>query len=202
MGTVGFFNDEYYHIYNRGTDKRKIFLDVPDYLRFFKSLEEFNALDPKWKQISFRGETSDKSPIVDIVAYCLNPNHFHLILKQKADRGITEFMRRLGTGHTMYFNKRYERSGVLFQGKFKAVPIDSNDQLLYVSAYVNCNSEIHDISPSDSYRWCSFKEYYEGKKGIATGKEIILGQFKKASEYRDYAIGQVPYMRQRKELEE
>lgn len=194
-----FVSGEYYHIFNRGVEKRELFHEKNDYIRFFNSVIDFNTCMPSWKN---KIEDGPRLPrLVDIIAYCLNPNHFHFILKQKYDQGITTFMKKICTGYAMYFNKKYSRSGVLFQGRFKSVHIDSNDQLLYVSAYVNCNSEVHGISPSDSYRWCSFQEYYERKKGIATDKEIILGQFREASEYRDYAVNQIPYMRQRKELE-
>ena len=76
------------------------------------------------------------SALVEIVAYCLNPNHYHLIVKQISEKGIERFMQKIGTGYTNYFNKRYERSGALFQGKFKSIHIDSNEYLLHLSVYV------------------------------------------------------------------
>jgi len=75
--------------------------------------------------------------LVDVVCYCLNSNHYHMILKQKSNDGIKKFMHKLGTSYTMYFNKKLKRSGSLFQGKFKSIHIDSNEYLLYLSAYVN-----------------------------------------------------------------
>lgn len=198
--SIEFATDEYYHVYNRGTEKRDIFLQVRDYFKFLESLKIFNDSEPAWKTI--RGETSNRKPFVEVVAYCLNPNHYHLILKQKQGKGISEFMRKLGTGYTMYFNKKYDRSGVLFQGNFKAVHIDSNEYLLYVSAYVNCNSEVHGIMDAVKYRWCSFSEFISNGCGeICTNKGIILGQFKNKDDYKEYAKIQATEMKNNKEMQ-
>jgi putative transposase len=87
--------------------------------------------------------------LVEINAYCLNQNHFHLIVKQLRSGGISEFMQKIGTGHTMYFNKKYNRSGSLFQGTFKSTHINSNELLLYLSVYVNANHRIHGYPDKD-----------------------------------------------------
>jgi putative transposase len=91
----------------------------------------------------FEPDTEER--LVDVVAYCINSNHFHLLLRENKENGIATFMKKICTGYAMYFNKKNERSGILFQGRFKSVHVDSNDLLLYVSAYINCNSEIHGI---------------------------------------------------------
>jgi hypothetical protein len=135
-----------------------------------------------------------------VVAYCLNPNHFHLILKENKENGIATFMKKICTGHAMYFNKKYERSGVLFQGRFKSVHASSNDLLLYLSAYVNCNSQIHSIADALEYPWCSFSEYM-GKKGIECQKDIIMSQFKNSEEYRTFCLEKVVGMKKRKDME-
>jgi len=94
-------NDQYYyHIYNRGTDKRKIFLEKWDYVRFLN--------EPK---------------LVDIICYCLNSNHYHLLVKQTTKNGISKFMHKLSLGYTSYFNDKYRRIGSLFQGKYKFKPV-------------------------------------------------------------------------------
>jgi len=197
--------DEIYHICNRGTDKRKIFLESNDYQRFFSSLIEFNTEMPSWKINSLKTTTIEVRPrledqLVDIITYCLNPNHFHLLLKQKKDFGITKFMRKVITGYTMYFNKKNDRSGVLFQGKFKSARVNSNEYLLYLSAYINCNSQVHGISDARGYRWCSFGEYrgFDGK--INCKKEIVLGQFRKYSDYEKYALDQIVKIKENKEM--
>lgn len=199
MRKITFANNQYYHIYNRGVEKRDIFLDESDYDRLLKSMADFNNACPVWK---IRGEASNEmvEPYVEIVAYCINPNHFHLILKQLRNNGISDFMHKLGTGYTMYFNKKNKHSGVIFQGVFKSVHIDSNEYLLYVSAYVNCNSEVHGIEKAENYRWCSFPEYAKLKAGITSGNEVILGQFANLEDYVKYAKIQVGEMQRKKEM--
>lgn len=203
--------NEYYHIYNRGVDKRDIFQDNSDYQRFFKCLTEFNCKDPigsLYEKFLREKKTGSGDPIstmeigspaiVKIIAFCLNPNHFHFILKQIGDKGIEKFMHRIGIGYTMYFNKKYERSGALFQGRFKSAHIGSTSQLLRLSVYVSCNSEIHKIHPAENYHWCSFPEYVNNKNGICT-KEIIASQFRNEEAYRTYAKENILDFQQEKE---
>jgi len=196
-----FATGEYYHIFNRGTDKRKIFSTSSDYKRFINSMIRFNTTIPSWKmddQVEVQPRLEDQ--LVDIAAYCLNPNHFHFILRQKKDSGISEFMRKLGTGYTMYFNKINSRTGVLFQGRFKSVHINSNEYLLYLSAYVNCNNDIHEISSAKNYAWTSFGEYCGKESGpIGCYTNDILGQFKNFREYEDFALIQAKEMKNKKE---
>jgi putative transposase len=122
---IKFESGEFFHIYNRGTDKRDIFSDVYDYERFVLSLKEFNNIEPVYslylksmKDAHFRRPTSKaldvgrlKTPLIEIIAYSLLPNHFHLLVKQKEDGGISEFMKRMGGGYTKFYNSKHERSG-------------------------------------------------------------------------------------------
>lgn len=138
---------EYYHIYNRGTEKRNIFLDKADYLRFTVLLYIANNTDAmhisnlKYQGRSLMGILSidKKDSLVDIGAYCLMPNHFHLLVKEKTEDGISKFMKKISTGYSMYFNKRYNRMGNLFQGVFKAIHSDSDEYLKYLFAYIHLN---------------------------------------------------------------
>lgn len=201
---IAFVEGEYYHICNRGVDKRNIFSNEEDINRFFQSMIEFNVLDPIGSiyENSFNKENSrhgsqasmpekEEKKLVDFIAYCLNPNHYHFILKQDSDRGIEKFMHRLATGYTMYFNEKEERSGALFQGKFKAVHIDSNEYLLRVSAYVNLNDRVHQLGGlASKLMGSSWGEYIDGgkKMGGICEKEIILGQFRDPAEYKKFAL--------------
>jgi len=142
---------EYYHVFNRGVEKRKIFLSEEDYQRFILCLKEFNCPEPVYSlyrmaQLPVEVKPLRKGKLVEIVTYCLNPNHFHLILKQVAPNGVSEFMKRLGVGYTGFFNYKNKRSGVLFQGSYKLVHIKSTAHLLYLSAYVSDNYFIHGYS--------------------------------------------------------
>jgi putative transposase len=138
---------ERYHIYNRGVDKRVVYLDIEDYLRFYQTLAFFNTPEPTMNYRLAQGSYSDGSKkLVEINAYSLLPNHFHLIVEQLVDGGISEFMKRLSGGYTNYFNEKYDRSGSLFQGKFKRVHISSDEQFNYLFSYVNENHSVHDLS--------------------------------------------------------
>jgi len=127
--------DQYYHVYNRGVDKRDIFMSKKDLCRFVLSIKEFNKIKTP----------TGEPPLVSIVCYCFNPNHFHFILKQETDGGISIFFKKLLGGYSRYFNKIHGRSGALFQGKFKSKLIDDEQYFLKIFPYVNINHMIHDI---------------------------------------------------------
>src|SRR3989339_259722 len=195
MRKTDFLNDNYYHIYNRGADKRQIFSDNLDYVHFIHYLYEFNDS----KNIFNCGRNIDGGPtsiikerdaLVEIVAFCLMPNHFHLILKQVKDGGITKFMRKLSTGYVMYFNKRNKRSGVLFQGKFKAIPIENDNYLIHLSRYIHINPLELSDSNLNNYRWSSYLDYI-GIKNFPSviNKATINSLFPKEIAYR-YFVSQ------------
>lgn len=194
---------EYYHVYNRGTDKRPIFNDLKDLDRFMLSMKEFNSIKPVG---SIRDLFHDKhqprrptSGLVEFVAYCLNFNHFHLLLKQNVDNGISEFMKRLGGGYTKYFNDRYKRNGVLFQGRFKSSHVDSNEYLLHLSVYINLNNKQKE-EDSKAISRSSQEEYTSvGKDGICN-TEIVLSQFKNRNHYNDFAKSSLEEIVKRKIL--
>lgn len=201
---------EYYHIYNRGVDKRSIFLDEDDMRRFYDSIEKFNALDPIGsiyensfiKKLGSEASKSEQDTLVNMTAHCANPNHFHLLLRQEAEKGIEKFMHKVGTGYTKYFNNKYKRSGSLFQGVFKSVHIDSNEYLLHVSAYVNLNNRVHQLGSEASklvHSRSSWGEYTDEKISGICDKDIILGQFRDTNEYREFALTSLETIIERKE---
>lgn len=174
-----FASGEHYHVYNRGTDKRDIFLSDRDYGRFLALLFICNSSKPVDLKLQGRTlyeilENDRGETIVDLLSYCLMPNHFHLIIHEKNEGGISHFMQKLMTGYTMYFNKLNERSGALFQGKFKATHIDNDRYLSYLISYVHLNpiklidpdwktKGLRDQSEAEkflnAYRYSSFKDY-------------------------------------------
>src|SRR6266481_8166134 len=129
MRELQFVETELYHIFNRGVDKRNIFKSTKDLERFIEGMHNFNTTD-KLGNIDRNHSESEKNKLVDFVAYCLNPNHYHFIVRQRQERGIERFMHKMGMGYAKYFNIRHKRSGSLFQGKFKAVHLETNEQLL------------------------------------------------------------------------
>lgn len=141
---ITFALGEYYHIYNRGADKRVIYTDPADYRRFIELLylcNTTNAIVIRDIYRDFRSiyEYDRGEPIVAIGAFCLMPNHFHILATPLVDDGISIFMGKLGTSHAMFFNKKHERRGALFEGKFKAQHADSDEYLKYLYSYIHLN---------------------------------------------------------------
>lgn len=142
---LNFVPNEIYHIYNRGTEKRNIFVTVKDCRRFLCLLYLCNSTIPVDLKLQGstlydlvkidRGET-----LVNVISFCLMPNHFHILISEKTDGGISKFMQKLTTAYTMYFNKSKDRTGALFQGKFKAKHASISDNYLkYLVAYIHLN---------------------------------------------------------------
>lgn len=210
-----FANDEYYHIFNRGVDKRDVFLDFKDYDRFLISMNllndksdglmiawrDYKESKPEAKLDDFlKRSFRERDPLVEIIAYCLNPNHYHFILKQVADKGIEKFMHKIGISHTKYFNEKNKRTGSLFQGVFKSTHIDSNEYLLYLSAYVNKNNFIHGYNENDSWPYSSLPDYLNKRDDKLVNKSIILEQFNNIEEYKNFLEIKSLYLKEKKEL--
>jgi len=135
---VSFAIGEYYHIYNRGTEKRIIFYNKMDYEYFLFLMYVCNTT----KSIELRrvGQKFERNEtIVDIGAYCLMPNHFHILIREKTEGGISKYMHKLLTAYSMYFNKKYKRSGKLYEGTFKSIHIDNDNYLKYLYSYIHLN---------------------------------------------------------------
>ena len=159
----------FYHVYNRGHNKQTIFHDAKDYRRYLKRLGEYL-----------------KKHDVTLLAYCLMPNHLHLLLRQDSDELIDRFIHRLHTAYTMYFNKKYERVGAVFQGRFKAKLIDTDEYLLHVSRYIHINPielfDTHAQGPAlgvelEDYPWSSYEEYVDPRSKLLCNPTIILNYF-------------------------
>ena len=186
---ITFAPEEFYHIYNRGTEKRKIFMTAHDYDRFLALLYFCNdtipvRMDDLQKHAKSQGSTLRElfssmeraSTLVDLCAYCLMPNHFHLLIREKKAGGIGLFMQKIMTAYTMYFNVRYERTGTLLAGKYKATHVEDDRHLKYLVSYIHLNPvKIIDskwkedgITNSkkamkflEAYRYSSFLDYCE-----------------------------------------
>jgi len=200
MRKLKFNNISMYHVYNRGVEKRDIFLDKQDHYRFVHDLYEFNDTNPtpniyyrtnqnKIKSYEAKPHKIKKRELlVEIYAFCLMPNHFHLFLKQLRDNGISTFLHKLGTGYSMYFNQKYKRNGSLFQGPFKAVWIEKEAHFIHLPYYIHLNplsliepkwkqGKIKNFGKTveflETYRWSSYLDY-TGKKNFPS---IIQDKF-------------------------
>jgi putative transposase len=172
-----FITGEIYHVYNRGVEKRAVFSETSDYLRMvddiYKLNDKNNVINPHYcqKRNPARLEESvEREILVEMLAFVLMPNHYHLVLRQVEENGIVKFMQKLGTGYTNYFNKKNERVGPLFQGSFKATRVATDDYLQNLLGYVHTNpvTLAHNYRSSTSiiimdflekYRWSSFLDY-------------------------------------------
>jgi len=214
-----FVNGEMYHVYNRGVDKRDIFLDKNDTYRFIESVKEFNQMNGvnslanlrKTKQtlqieaLPLSGVKS-KEPLVEIIGYCFNPNHFHFILRQVSDNGISKFMHKLQGGYSYYFNIKNTRSGSLFQGKFKSQVIIGEDYFNKLIGYVNKNHLIHSIPENkNDLVFSGDYEYENNKFNIISEKEAknileIFGGVNKFKKHCDEIVSIIREERGKKSL--
>lgn len=170
----------FYHIYNRGVEKRMIFIDGLDYKMFLSYLK--NYLIPPYPEQVRPVRTSKIHEVIQLVCYCLMPNHFHLLIKQATQFGIISFMRRLTNAYTKYFNERYKRIGPLFQGRYKAVLVTEEPYLLHLTRYIHLNPIELTRYRSNllAYPYSSYGDYLEKRKTNWLHPEEILSFFKTA----------------------
>ncbi|OHB17247.1 MAG: hypothetical protein A2749_00065 [Parcubacteria group bacterium RIFCSPHIGHO2_01_FULL_45_26] len=194
-----FANGEFYHVFNQGVDKRPIVTNIGDSNRFMESLVIFNRIEPVGNLrdiLEAKEPNQSRRPLVNIICYCLNPNHFHFILEQVATNGVSEFLRRLTGGYSRYFNKIYKRRGALFQGAYKVKLVSDNDYLLHLSSYVNLNNQVHGLGQSGLIR-SSWQEYISNANGICK-KGIVLDQFKTLEEFRKFSLDNLVFMKSKR----
>ena len=195
--TVPFVNGEYYHVFNRGVAKMPIFNNFYDYKRFSKTMLYYSIEGPKPRFSVFTPTTTILNPsrkIIDFICYSLMPNHFHFLLRQAKEGGITEFISKLSNSYTKYLNIKNNRVGPLLQGDFKAVHIETNEQLLHVSRYVHLNPLVGYVTKYlDTYRWSSYNEYVNDIDNEICDKKIILEQFRSKPEYKQFVLDQEDY---------
>lgn len=170
---VQFLSGEYYHIYNRGNSKQNIFHEEKDYAYFVDLLLHLNT-ERRIAMREIRGPADKEEMIISIGAFCLMPNHFHILIKQEKDSGITKFMQKVSTAYVMYYNKKYKRTGSLFEGKFKSKYAGEDRYLKYLFSYIHLNplklidnnwklnikSLPNKVEFLGAYKYSSFIEYY------------------------------------------
>ena len=191
-----------YHIFNRGVNKSDIFFSEKDYKRLITTAIHYKNFTHKFTASSTSGISDTVSeklnkmekPKIQIFAYCLMPNHFHLLVKQLEDDGITWFMQHLINSYVHYLNVKYKRVGPLFQGPFKNVLIDSDEQLLHVSRYIHLNPLASGlVSDLKNYSWSSYNSYIGNEKDVLSNPELILRNFKTKGDYEKFVLDQADY---------
>jgi putative transposase len=209
-----FIVGEYYHIWNRGIDKRNIFKLKKDYERFIMLLYVSNSNEQSFRLDNLINRLhksfneililDKKEPLVSIGAWCLMTNHFHLLVRQEVEGGITKFMRRLGVGYSMFFNIKYQRAGALFGGLFKSKLVGNDDNYmrqLFAYIHLNCldiefpgwEKEISKSSSDmkkflESYKYSSYQDYIGDKREERSiiNPENFPNYFQEAGSFKDF----------------
>lgn len=201
---------EIYHILNRGITYQPTFTNKREYKRALDAIYFYSFDAPlkfsyflklsgeKRRKVVSKLSSQDKK-LVEVICFCLMPNHFHLLLKQAVNDGIAKFMSNFQNSFTRYFNIRHERIGPLFQGPFKAVRVERDEQLLHLSRYIHLNPYssyiVRHLKDLERYQWSSFSEYLGKKEGFCQ-KEIVLSFFTKPEDYRKFVYDQAEYQRE------
>lgn len=206
--------EQVYHVFNRGVAALPIFLNLKSYFRFLDlvdyyrfsntpfSFSQLMSLPKEERGKILVGLRKENAIHVEILVYCLMPNHFHFLLKQITDKGISVFMANLQNSYVKYFNIRNERAGPLFQSMFKAVRIETDEQLLHVSRYIHLNpSTAYIVEPEklEDYKWSSLKAYLDedfNGDNYSVNPKAVLDFFKKRKDYLRFILDQASYQRE------
>lgn len=206
--------DEIYHVFNRGVGRQPIFLSTRDYQRaldVFKfyiykkpslRFSFYNRLPDDQKKKFFDEMVKSVTPIVEVICFCLMPNHFHFLLKNLTEDGIKQFISNFQNSYAKYFNIKTDRIGTLFQQNFKAVRIESDEQLIHVSRYIHLNpvtSYLIEANHIENYLWSSYPNYLLDESTYIF-KDPVLGQFNSIESYKRFVLDQVDYQRKLNEI--
>lgn len=200
---------EIYHVYNRGVEKRPIFTNTREYKRAVITLDYYRFKNPPLrlakalhleKNIRHKFFTDLKSKgekIVELISYCLMPNHFHFLLEEKRSGGIARYISNFSNSYTKYFNTKNGRVGPLLQGIFKAVRIEDDEQLLHVSRYIHLNPVVSFLIKDnllEEYKWSSLPEYLGIEKDLKISETgLVLSKFRSPAVYRKFLYDQIDY---------
>lgn len=203
---------EIYHIFNRGIDKKPTFKDKREYNRSLLVLNFYRFVSPPIRLSRFlylakeqqrnilENLTAKEEKLINILAFCIMPNHYHFLLKQLNENGISKFIGQFENSYTRYFNIKNEKEGPLFLDQFKAVRIESDEQLMHVSRYIHLNPHtsfvVKKVSDLENYSWSSFPEYLNNSSGGVCEKETILSLFKNKEKYKKFVFDQANYQRE------
>jgi len=201
-----FANNYVYHVFNRGVNRQQIFFSQNSYKRFLDVCKYYQYFSPPIRfsyylemsieqRLLFMQSLQMQEKKVSILAYCLMPNHFHFLLEQLQENGISKFISQICNSYTKYVNTRYNRVGPLLQGIFKAVQIETDEQLMHVSRYIHLNPIASHVIRNDqleNYTWSSYPKYYSGNQNFVNS-EKVLSLFSSSDEYKSFISDQISY---------
>ena len=202
---------EIYHVFNRGNNKQPTFTKKREYERALSTISYYKYQLPPVKlsrylaclpqlRDAYDKRLQDCKKIVHIISFCLMPNHYHLILYQNIDNGISKFIANFQNSYTKYFNKRNKRDGGLFLDQFKAIRVENDEQLIHTNRYIHLNPYssyiVTTLKDNESYPWSSLSHYLKRNSNIIDDHNLILGIFKKNKKsYRKFINDQADYQR-------
>ena len=206
---------EIYHVFNRGIDGRVTFSNTKEYSRAYQIMKYYRFSSPPLKlSVFFRISDSKRQKLqesfwgeklVSIMCYCLMPNHFHFMLRQEVDGGISKFLSLFLNSYTRYFNTKNDRVGQLFLDTFKNVLVEREEQLLHLSRYIHLNPFssliVNSLEDLYKYDWSSLGEYIGGSEDHICEKEMILSSFKTKESYKSFISDRAEYQRELKQIE-
>ncbi len=198
---------EYYHVYNRGVARQPIFFSQRDYAQALLTLTYYLFRNPPMKLSRYKDlSQQDRDSIIadqqkkndvlaQLIAFVFMPNHIHFLFRQVSDKGIAKFMSQFQNSYTRYLNTRHARVGPAFQGAFKAVHVESEEQLLHLTRYIHLNPVVsHVITRSElgSYPWSSFRDYVNTSTSFVT-RNPVLSAFKSMEKYHRFVLDYIEY---------
>lgn len=206
---VPLVDGQIYHIFNRGVAQQPMFITKRDCERFLKTLWFYHFFRPPVRFSTFNNLSQElksgiekrlslSKPNVSLCAFCLMPNHFHLLVRQEAGGNISSYLKNITDSYTKFFNTKYKRNGPIFQGQFKAVRAESDEQLIHLSRYIHLNPVtsyvVRDFDQLLSYPWSSLVQYL-GKSSGFCETETVLGFFSSKEKYSEFLQNQIDYQR-------
>ncbi len=181
---VPFLSNQYYHIYNRGAHRIDIFRNDADYVFLLKLVKE-----------------QAKKCDISVIAYCLMHNHYHFLLCQNRDIKISKFMQAIFNVYTKAFNSKYELSGTLFEGPFRAIHVDRSDYLLHLCRYIHRNPlEVGIVIAPEQWHYSNYLEFIEQRNGTLVDRNFVRENFDSPEDYRDFVMNYIPPEKTQKEL--
>lgn len=208
---VPLITGQYYHIFNRGVNKQPIFLGLRDYQRVIGTVNyylynpqvrfsKFLLLPKELKSELWDSLIKENDKYAQVISFCFMLNHFHILLKQTKENGISKLMANFQNSYVRYFNTKHNRIGPIFQGQFKALRIEDDNQLIHLSRYIHLNPftsfVIKEIKDLVKYQWSSYPDYLGKREVIRSDKKIVLDNFKSIEEYEKFVVDQADYQRE------
>ena len=210
-----FANSQIYHVFNRGVDRQTVFTNKREYERMLETVWLYRFTDPginfstyttlpQSARIQMKTFIEKKKQQISLLAYCLMPNHFHFVIRQEEDYGVSNFIANITNSYTKYFNMKRKRVGPLFQGTFKAVRVETDEQFLHLTRYVHLNplsSYIVRLEELEYYPWSSLPEYLNINKTMLSNK-TVLNSLLSVKNYKEFVFDQADYVKHIAKIEQ